>query len=62
MKVTRRSRLLLRLQALLFAMLFIGIISMLAWLSTHYVYQADWTTGARNTISEETRRLLARTN
>jgi len=58
MKVTRRSRLLLRLQALLFAMLFISIIGMLAWLSTRYVYQADWTTGARNTISEETRKLL----
>jgi ABC-type uncharacterized transport system involved in gliding motility auxiliary subunit len=58
MKVTRRSRLLLRLQALLFATLFIGIIGMLAWLSTQYVYQADWTTGARNTISDETRRLL----
>ncbi|MCK5382679.1 MAG: GldG family protein, partial [Gammaproteobacteria bacterium] len=58
MKITRRSRLLLRLQALLFAILFIGIISMLAWLSTRYVYQADWTSGARNTVSEDTRRLL----
>jgi ABC-type uncharacterized transport system involved in gliding motility auxiliary subunit len=58
MKVTQRSRLLLRLQALLFALLFIGIIGMLAWLSTQYVYQADWTTGARNTISDDTRRLL----
>jgi len=58
MKVTRRSRLLLRLQAFIFAILFIGIIGMLAWLSTQYVYQADWTTGARNTVSEDTRRLL----
>lgn len=58
MKVTRRSRLLLRLQALLFSLLFIGIIGMLAWLSTHYIYQADWTSGARNTISEDTRTLL----
>jgi ABC-type uncharacterized transport system involved in gliding motility auxiliary subunit len=58
MKITRRSRLLLRLQALLFAMLFIGIIAMLAWLSSRYVYQADWTTGARNTVSADTRKLL----
>ena len=58
MKVTRRSRLLLRLQSLVFAVLFIAIIGMLAWLSTQYVYQADWTTGARNTISEGSRRLL----
>ena len=58
MKVTHRSRLLLRLQALLFTVLFIGIIAMLAWLSTRYVYQADWTAGARNTISADTRKLL----
>jgi ABC-type uncharacterized transport system involved in gliding motility auxiliary subunit len=58
MKITRRSRLLLRLQAFMFAILFIGIIGMLAWLSTRYVYQADWTSGARNSVSEDTRRLL----
>ena len=58
MKVTRRSRLLLRLQSLVFAVFFIAIIGMLAWLSTQYVYQADWTTGARNTISDGSRRLL----
>ena len=58
MKVTRRSRLLLRLQSLIFAVLFIAIIGMLAWLSTQYVYQADWTSGARNTISDGSRKLL----
>ncbi len=58
MKVTRRSRLLLRLQSLIFTVLFIAIIGMLAWLSTQYVYQADWTRGARNTISDGSRRLL----
>ena len=58
MKVTRRSRLLLRLQSLVFAALFIAIIGMLGWLSTQYVYQADWTTGARNTISDGSRSLL----
>ena len=62
MKVTRRSRLLLRLQSLVFAILFIAIIGMLAWLSTQYVYQADWTTGARNTISDGSRRLLGEMN
>ena len=58
MQVTRRSRIVLRLQGLLFAVLFSGIIGMLAWLSNQYVYQADWTTGARNTISDDTRKLL----
>ena len=58
MKVTRRSRLLLRLQSLVFTVLFIAIISMLGWLSTQYVYQADWTRGARNTISKGSQQLL----
>ncbi len=59
MQITPRSRFLLRLQSWVFAVLFIGIIGLLAWLSTLYVYQADWTAGGRNTISEDTRKLLA---
>jgi ABC-type uncharacterized transport system involved in gliding motility auxiliary subunit len=58
MQVTQRSRLQLRLQGLLFAVLFIGIIGMLAWLSTQYHWQADWTYGGRNTVSADTRKLL----
>jgi len=59
MKVSRRSRILLRLQGLTFSLLFSASIGLLAWLSTQYVYQADWTAGARNTVSADTRRLLA---
>lgn len=58
MRVTQRSRIQLRLQGLLFGVLFTGIIGMLAWLSTQYSYQADWTHGARNTVSSDTRKLL----
>ncbi len=58
MKVTQHSRNLFRLQSLVFTVLYAGIIGMLAWLSTQYVYQADWTAGARNSISNETRTLL----
>jgi len=58
MKITRHIRTRLRLQGVLFTLLFVGVIGMLAWLSTQYVYQADWTAGARNTISADTRRLL----
>ncbi len=58
MKITRHSRFMLRLQGLLFSILFSGIIGMLAWLSTVYVYQADWTASSRNTVSEDTRKLL----
>jgi ABC-type uncharacterized transport system involved in gliding motility auxiliary subunit len=59
MKVSRRSRILLRLQGLTFSLLFAASIGLLAWLSTQYVYQADWTAGARNTVSAGTRELLA---
>lgn len=58
MQITPHSRTALRFQSLLFTLLFVGIIGMLAWLSTQYVYQADWTAGARNTISEDTHKLL----
>ncbi len=57
-EINRKSRLSLRLQATLFTLLFTGIVGMLAWLSTQYVYQSDWTAGARNTVSAETQRLL----
>ena len=58
MKITRHARLLLRLQGLVFGVLFTGCILLLGWLSTQYVYRADWTAGARNTVSGETRQLL----
>jgi len=59
MKITQHIRNRLRLEGALFAVLFIGVIGMLAWLSTQYVYQADWTAGARNTVSGDTRKLLS---
>ncbi len=59
MKVTTRSRLGLRLQGLIFFALFAAIVGVLAWLSTRYVHQADWTTGGRNSLSETSRALLA---
>jgi ABC-type uncharacterized transport system involved in gliding motility auxiliary subunit len=58
MKVSRGSSRLFRLQTVIFTLLYTGIIGMLAWVSTQYVYQADWTIGARNSVSPETRELL----
>lgn len=51
MKVTKKSRRQIRLQNILFVTLFLGVIGMLAWLSTRYHYQADWTANGRNTLS-----------
>ena len=58
MEVTPKSRLQVRLQNLLFVVLFLGVIGMLAWLSTRYNYQADWTAGGRNTLSPASQTLL----
>ena len=52
MKVTVKSRRHIRLQNILFVTLFVGLIGILAWLSTRYHYQADWTANGRNTLSE----------
>jgi len=57
--ITPRSRWRWRLQNALFVVLFLSSIGATAWLSTQYRYQADWTAGARNTLSEAGRRLLA---
>ncbi len=59
MKVTAKTRLQVRLQNLVFVVLFLGALALLGWLSTRYVYQADWTAGARNTLSASSQKLLA---
>jgi ABC-type uncharacterized transport system involved in gliding motility auxiliary subunit len=46
------------LQQLLSAVLFVGVLGMLAWLSNKYSVEADWTAGNRNTLTAPSRRLL----
>jgi len=58
MQVTRKSRLHIRLQNIAFVVLFVAAMGLLAWLSTRYTYQADWSAGTRNTLSEPSRLLL----
>lgn len=58
MQVTPTSHLQIRLQNIAFVVLFVGVMGLLAWLSTRYVYQADWTAGARNTLSAPSQILL----
>src|SRR5690554_3870537 len=59
MQVTRKSRLFIRIQNVVFVALFLAAVGLAAWLSTRYVYEADWTAGNRNTLSEASRKLLA---
>jgi ABC-type uncharacterized transport system involved in gliding motility auxiliary subunit len=47
-----------RLQQLISAVLFVGVLAMLAWLSNRYTVQADWTANNRNTLTQASRTLL----
>lgn len=58
MDVTRKTSLGIRLQRYTFIALFLAAIGLLAWLSTQYVRQADWTAGSRNSLSADSVRLL----
>ncbi len=60
MKVTRRSRRWMRFQNHIFLLLLLVVVGLLAWLSTRYNYQADWTANARNTLSSASTALLER--
>ncbi|MFO8025116.1 GldG family protein [Thiohalophilus sp.] len=60
MQVTPRSRLQIRLQNILFVVLFLAVIGLLAWLSLQYKYESDWTASGRHTLSEATVKLLER--
>ena len=48
-----------RLQNLIFLVLFLAIIGLLAWLSTRYTLESDWTSNSRNTLSDTSIALLA---
>ncbi len=58
MKVTRKSRLIIRLQNIAFVVLFLAVVGLLGWLSTRYTIVADWTQSGRNTLSETSVTLL----
>src|ERR1041384_212725 len=58
MQVTRDSRRALLGQNLVFTLLFFAAVGLVAWLSTQYVYQADWTYGHRNSLSQSSVKLL----
>jgi ABC-type uncharacterized transport system involved in gliding motility auxiliary subunit len=45
-------------QQLITAVLFVGVLGMLAWLSNKYTLEADWTAGNRNTLTDASVKLL----
>lgn len=62
MDVTPKSRLYWRAQHVLFVALLLAAVGLIAWLSTRYHYQADWTANARHTLSETSQTLLREMN
>ena len=60
MRVTQKSKRLTRLNNVVFVLLFLTLISSLAWLSGRYQFHADWTANNRNTLSDNSVLLLER--
>ncbi|MFK5913312.1 MAG: Gldg family protein [Woeseiaceae bacterium] len=58
MEITKKSRNQIRLQNIVFIVLFSSIIIMLAWLSNKYNIESDWTQNNRNTLSDISIKLL----
>ncbi len=48
----------MQLQNLIFIIGLLVVVGLLAWLSTRYTIEADWTRGGRNTLSLDSRQLL----
>lgn len=51
MKISRKAHQFIRLQNIIFTLLFVGALGLLAWLSTQYSIQSDWTVNSRNSLS-----------
>lgn len=58
MQVSKKTHRQQRLQTWSFVVLFLAVIGLLAFLSTRYHYQADWTASGRHTLSGATTELL----
>jgi len=58
MQVTPRSRRLLRLNNWIFVILLLTTVGLLAWVSTRYNYEADWTANSRRSLAEASIKLL----
>ena len=62
MQVSKKTHLQLRIQNLIFTILFLVFIGMLAWLGNRYSFTTDWTENNRNTLSDTSIELLKKIN
>ena len=58
MKLNQRVRLQIRVQSGIFLLLFVALLALLAWLSQRYPVTIDMSTNQRNSLSQETVRML----
>ncbi|MDH5484525.1 MAG: GldG family protein [Gammaproteobacteria bacterium] len=58
MDVTQKTRLQYRIQYAIFILLFLTGIGLIAWLSLQHNIQSDWTMNKRNSLSDDTVKLL----
>jgi hypothetical protein len=58
MLVNKKTHRQTRLQNYVFLLLFVAIVTCLAWLSTRYSFEADWTASGRNSLAEASIALL----
>jgi len=58
MKITKKTHLQIRLQNIIFVVLFLIFVGMLAWLGERYNIISDWTKNSRNTLSSVSVELL----
>jgi len=58
MEITKKTRTQLRLQNITFIVLFTTVVGLLAWLSTKYNIEADWTENNKNTLSDVSIKLI----
>jgi ABC-type uncharacterized transport system involved in gliding motility auxiliary subunit len=58
MKISRKTHVEIRLQNLVFTLLFLIATGLLAWLSTQYSHRFDWTYGQQHTLSEASRKVI----
>jgi len=62
MKISQKTHQSIRLQNIIFSLFFLAIVSLLAWLSTQYSTQSDWTNTNRNSLSPASITLLEKLN
>jgi ABC-type uncharacterized transport system involved in gliding motility auxiliary subunit len=58
MQITRKSRRQLQIQNLIFLIGLLVVMGIIAWLSTQYSYQTDWTASQNNSLSKDSINLL----